>query len=177
MNGRVLISGCSGGGKSTLLDEIEARGHAVVKEPGRRIVAEQKAGDGKALPWVDMAAFARRATEMARHDLSAAAERGGFVFFDRGLVDAAVALQQAIGVPVAETLAGAHRYAPCVFLAPPWPEIFTRDADRQHDLSTAIAEYHRLEQAFDALGYAICLLPKAPVSDRADLVLQKVGLT
>jgi predicted ATPase len=34
----VVISGCSGGGKSTLLAELARRGHAVVEEPGRRIV-------------------------------------------------------------------------------------------------------------------------------------------
>jgi hypothetical protein len=32
----VLITGCSGGGKSTLLAELRARGHPVVEEPGRR---------------------------------------------------------------------------------------------------------------------------------------------
>jgi predicted ATPase len=29
----VVISGCSGGGKSTLLSELQRRGHAVVEEP------------------------------------------------------------------------------------------------------------------------------------------------
>ncbi|MPT22826.1 MAG: ATPase, partial [Starkeya sp.] len=37
----VVISGCSGGGKSTLLTELARRGFAVVEEPGRRIVAEE----------------------------------------------------------------------------------------------------------------------------------------
>ena len=36
----VLISRCSGGGKSTLLAELRARGYPVVEEPGRRIIAE-----------------------------------------------------------------------------------------------------------------------------------------
>lgn len=31
----VVISGCSGGGKSTLLSELAARGYHVVHEPGR----------------------------------------------------------------------------------------------------------------------------------------------
>ncbi|WP_409999599.1 AAA family ATPase [Rhizobium leguminosarum] len=51
MNRSVLISGCSGGGKSTLLAELAARGHAVVEEPGRRIVKQELEGDGAALPW------------------------------------------------------------------------------------------------------------------------------
>jgi predicted ATPase len=32
----VLLSGCSGGGKSALLAELHARGYHVVEEPGRR---------------------------------------------------------------------------------------------------------------------------------------------
>ncbi len=95
MNRFVVISGCSGGGKSTLLAELQRRGHAVVEEPGRRIVREETAGDGAALPWVDLAAFARRAVDLALADREAAASLDGWVFFDRGLVDAAAALEHA----------------------------------------------------------------------------------
>jgi predicted ATPase len=38
MNRFVVISGCSGGGKSTLLAELGRRGHTVI---GRRIVIEE----------------------------------------------------------------------------------------------------------------------------------------
>ena len=54
MENAVVISGCSGGGKSTLIAELSRRGFAVVSEPGRRIVAEELAGDGKSLPWVSL---------------------------------------------------------------------------------------------------------------------------
>jgi predicted ATPase len=42
----VVISGCSGGGKSTLLAELGRRGHTVIEEPGRRIVIEEMNGGG-----------------------------------------------------------------------------------------------------------------------------------
>lgn len=80
MNRSVLMSGCSGGGKSTLLAELAAHGHAVVEEPGRQIVKQELEGNGAALPWVDMAAFARRAIEMAMADYTAARERTGWTF-------------------------------------------------------------------------------------------------
>ena len=35
---RYLITGCSGGGKSTLCDHIGALGHHIVPEPGRRVI-------------------------------------------------------------------------------------------------------------------------------------------
>jgi hypothetical protein len=37
----VVVSGCSGGGKSTLLVEMMRRGYQVYPEPGRQIVKEQ----------------------------------------------------------------------------------------------------------------------------------------
>ena len=46
----VLISGCSGGGKSTSLDELARRGHQTGLEPGRRIVHDELARGGTALP-------------------------------------------------------------------------------------------------------------------------------
>src|ERR1700757_5427899 len=56
----VVISGCSSGGKSTLIAELGKRGYAVVDEPGRRIVKEELTRGGAGLPWVDGVGFPRR---------------------------------------------------------------------------------------------------------------------
>ncbi len=174
MNRFVVISGCSGGGKSTLLEELARRGHAVVEEPGRRIVREETARGGRALPWVDAAAFARRAIEMALADRAAAARHPGWVFFDRGLIDAASALEHVTGEPALEQYGRTHRYQPQVFLTPPWPEIYAHDAERRHDLAAGLAEYERLLQAYPRLGYETVILPKASVAERADFILRSL---
>ena len=175
MNRFVVISGCSGGGKSTLLAELKRRGHAVVEEPGRRIVREELAGDGAALPWVDPVAFARRAVAMALADRDAVEGLKGWAFFDRGLIDAAAALEHASGEPALEPLGRAHRYHGRVFLAPPWPEIYVNDPERPHGFEAARAEYERLLEAYETLGYVVTILPKADVAARADLVLESLG--
>lgn len=175
----VLLSGCSGGGKSTLLAALRARGHLVVEEPGRRIVRKQLQDGGDALPWVDLAAFARRAIAMAMVDRvgasRAAARQEGWVFFDRGLIDAAAALEAATGEPALAAVA-AHRYHRRVFLAPPWPEIQDRDHERRHDFAAGVAEYERLAAIYPALGYETILLPKCPVGERADFVLSRLAV-
>lgn len=171
----VVISGCSGGGKSTLLAELARRGHAVVEEPGRRVIAETLAGDGSALPWIDMQAFARRAIDVSLHDRAEARRHEGWVFFDRGLIDAAIALEHASGGPVAEALCREHRYHREVFLTPPWPEIYRHDADRRHDIAAAVDEYERLLAAYPRLGYDVVILQKTPVEDRADFLLERLG--
>jgi len=175
LNRFVVISGCSGGGKSSLLAELHRRGYAVVEEPGRRIVREEMAGEGAALPWVDPAAFARRAVAMALANLESADEQG-WVFFDRGLVDAAAALEHATGEAVLRPLGRAHRYHRQVFMAPPWPEIYVNDSERPHGFEAARAEYDRLLAAYAALDYAVTILPKADIAARADFLLEELAI-
>lgn len=172
----VVLSGCSGGGKSSLLEELRRRGHAVVAEPGRRIVEEELARGGSALPWLDLVAFARRAIDLALADRAAMRGHAGFVFFDRSLIDAASALEAHGGEQLLDALAAQHRYNDKVFLTPPWPEIYVTDPQRRHDFEAARAEYRRLEMTYPALGYETIILPKVPVPERADFVLRQLGI-
>jgi predicted ATPase len=171
----VLITGCSGGGKSTLLAELQVRGHPVVEEPGRRIVREELASGGRALPWIDGAAFLRRAIAMSLADRAAAQVHSGWVFFDRGLIDAASGLQGMTGGDVLEPLAAVHRYHRRVFMAPPWPEIYETDAERRHGFEDTLPEFWRLQEQLPGLGYEVIMLPKAPVAARTDFVLETLG--
>jgi predicted ATPase len=166
----VIISGCSGGGKSTLLGELARRGYAVIEEPGRRIVAQELDGGGSALPWVDGIAFARRAIDMARSDRVAAEHLPGWVFFDRSAIDAAAALDHLTGTAGAWTDA-LPRYHETVFLTPPWPEIYITDQERRHGFDDAVAEYHRLLRAYPAHGYTVSILDQVSVSERAESIL------
>jgi len=167
----VIISGCSGGGKSTLVDELRRRGYAVVEEPGRRIVARELENGGLALPWADAAAFLRQAIKLSLMDRAAAERWTGWVFFDRGLIDATAALQHLTGEPVMNDLCSAHCYNRHVFLTPPWPEIYVTDQERRHGFSEAVAEYDRLCEVYPSLGYEITIVPKTGVEARADFIL------
>ena len=158
-----------------MLRELNGRGYAIVEEPGRRIVQEEVSHKGSALPWVDGAAFLRRAIAMSLADRAVAAPLKGWVFFDRGLIDAAAGLENLTGEMALAPLAEVHRYHRVVFMTPPWPEIFQRDLERRHGFDLAEAEYSRLLETYKSLGYEVVLLPKAPVKERADLVLQVLG--
>ena len=170
VNQFIVISGCSSGGKSTLIAELSTRGYAVVEEPGRRIVKEELAVGGSALPWADRVAFARRAIAMSLAD-RAAVPSDGWVFFDRGLIDAAAALERLTGEPALKTLRNTNRYHRQVFLAPPWEEIYRTDAERRHGLEAALIEYSHLLETYRSLGYEVSILPKVGVSERADFIL------
>src|SRR5262249_43845650 len=156
--------------KSTLVAELRRRGHAVVEEPGRRIVKEEMQRNGAALPWVDGVAFSRRVMALALADLRSVAGLEGWVFFDRSWIDAASALEHLTGEKVLARLGQVHRYHRRIFLAPPWQEIFATDAERRQGLDVALAEYSRLLVIFPSLGYEISVLPKFSVVQRADFV-------
>lgn len=174
MNRFIILSGGSGGGKSTLLAELARRGFVTVEEPGRRIVIEETRNNGTALPWIDIEAFARRAITMALEDRQKA-PADGLVFFDRGLIDAASALRHVGGDGFIDTLKNTHRYNPLVFLTPPWPEIYQGDDERRHDFDAAVEEYDRLVRDYEALGYDSVVLPKSGIEERADFILARIG--
>lgn len=184
----VVLSGCSGGGKSALLDELARRGHPVIPEAGRRIVQEECHAGGQALPWLNMPAFLERTLRLARQDYAQAPrDADGWVFFDRSLIDAAAAwhehadradlsdLPNLTRLPRLARLSREYRYHPQVFLTPPWPEIYVQDAERRHDMQAAQAEYQRLLLAYPALGYTVHVLPKVSIAQRADLILKHLS--
>jgi len=172
----VVISGCSGGGKSALLEELRRREYPTVDEPGRRIVKEQLLDGGTALPWTDGVAFVRRCIALALSDRRAARRlKGRWVFFDRGLIDASVALRHLTGEPALNAIKRSHRYHQRVFMAPPWPEIYVTDNERRHSLDAGVAEYQRLVDAYPALGYEVTILPKVGIAERAEFVLRTLA--
>ena len=160
---RILLSGCSAGGKSTLLAALGAEGFRVVEEPGRRVIAA-----GGPRPDNDLPGFLAACLAMARADFEAVEGADGPVFFDRGLLDALSGLD-ALGVPggaVRARLWTSHRYAPVVLMAPPWPALFVRDDNRTHGLASAIAEHDRLMRDYPRFGYRTARLRRAPVAER-----------
>ncbi|MDP1738580.1 MAG: AAA family ATPase [Caulobacter sp.] len=173
----VVITGCSGGGKSTLLAELGRRGHRVFPEPGRQIVREQDWIGGEALPWTAPAKFAELVLSRAMHQLVTAAATDGLAFFDRSLVEPLAGLER-LSLPVPEPFRRAAdrcRYDETVFVAPPWPEIYRQDAERRHGLDEALAEYEPLLATYRRLGYRLVDLPKTDVAARADFVLATLG--
>ena len=175
----VMISGCSGGGKSTLLAALTTRGYGVVEEPGRQVVKAQLAIGGDGLPWANVERFIALCVELAVEKWDEAQRRGGVSFFDRGIVDAVSGLQH-LKLPMPPAFATAletRRYHERMFMAPPWPEIFANDDERRHSFANAVAEFERLVEAYGRLGYDVVMLPKIAVEARAAFVLEQLDLS
>lgn len=174
LSARIVISGCSGGGKSTLLAALANRGHMTVPEPGRRIVRRQEDPESAILPWNDPLTFAKAAADLAMADYDVLRDTPGLVFFDRGVIDALCAVAHVTGEPFKPTLAARYAYSDPVFLAPPWPEIYGTDQERRHDFNAASAEFDRLLACYTGLGKEIFVLPKTAIHHRVAFVLARV---
>ncbi|MEO1107644.1 MAG: AAA family ATPase [Pseudomonadota bacterium] len=165
---RVVLSGCSGGGKSTLLEEMARRGYTTVAEPGRRVIAAEQEHSGDGLPWINPESFCRKVIQTSFDDVTKAPD--GLVLFDRSALDALIWFDRT-GANLESSLRDkilSLGYDHCVYLFPPWPEIYVKDEQRRHDLSDALEEYEALCDRLPTLGFQTALVPKKPVADRAD---------
>lgn len=171
-----VISGCSCGGKTTLINALALRGYSISDEPGRKIVREELNSGGGALPWVNPVEFAIKCLEMSMQRYGNATQSGKVVFFDRSLIDAISALmfEESDTADQYAYMLAKYRYADTVFMAPPWPEIFENDTERKHTFEESVAEYDRLVTMYSIAGYSIQTLPKASVHERIDFILEHI---
>lgn len=164
-----LLTGGPGVGKTALVEELRRRGEQVVEETHRRVIREQVASGGTAVPWLDEKAYLERT---AREDIAifeAMADQTGRVFFDRGILDS---LPQA-GEP-ADWLAQAlrtHRYGRQVFVPPPWQAIYGQDAERKQSFAECLATHEAILRLCRAWDYTPVEVPRGDVVCRADFIL------
>ena len=172
-----VITGGPGAGKTTLIDALSARGERCFGEAGRAIIREQRAIGGTALPWADRDAYWRAMFEkdLAAHHAAAIGPQRAF--FDRGLPDLlGYAALEGLSPPLTALRKVARaRYAPLVFVAPPWREIYARDTERLQDWDEAVRTHDAVTRAYADLGYQLKDLPLASVTRRVEFILDAVA--
>jgi len=159
---RIVVSGCSAGGKTTLLNEMAARGYQVFPEAGRRAILEGYSF--VAAP----EAFLGRCGVLEANDYDAVVS--GIALFDRSLLEVRVWYarnDRREPEQITQALA-TRRYCQSIFLTPPWPELFQQGNERAHDFQEALAEYDALCEHLPRYGYRLEDIPKVSVKERAD---------
>lgn len=172
-----ILTGGPGVGKTAVLNELASCGYATVPEIARAIIKEQLATGGGALPWKNKEHYLEqmflKSVESYTHALTKNAQP---LFFDRGLPDA-FCYATLIGKPLSaemEAAARTCRYAPKVFIFPPWQEIYETDSERKQDWKEAEATFELMKKTYGYYGYEVIEVPKDTIANRKDFILRHV---
>ena len=162
---RVVIAGGPGSGKTTLLQALAASGERCYEEASRSLIREQLAQSGQRLPWGDLWAFAQ---ECAARMFSQLADSSGHgrCFFDRGLPDLIGYLSHGGRTAPDDWRKASRAYAPVVFFAPPWAEIYVNDAERPQSFTEARSLSAHIRRAYLDCGFRLVELTNSSVPDR-----------
>jgi predicted ATPase len=172
-----VISGGPGSGKTTVLQKLAELGFSYAPEEARKIIQEQVTTGGTALPWQDREAFTQLMLERSMQSYLAHFPCLKPTFSDRGIPDT-LCYARLIGLRDTSPIEDAcrdYRYAPIVFLAPPWKEIYETDSERRQDFAEAIRTYEQMTKVYQDCGYQISVLPKLSPATRAEFILERTN--
>ncbi|WP_017974874.1 AAA family ATPase [Actinopolyspora halophila] len=173
----VVVTGGPGSGKTTLLERLGHQGLASTVEAGRGVIRDQMTIGGSALPWADQALFAELMLSWEMRSYRWAQQHTEVVLFDRAVPDVVGYLRLAgLSVPAHVSAAAEFfRYHRQVFIAPPWPEIFSQDSERRQDLAEAERTCDAMVEIYTELGYEVVNLPRAEVATRVEFVNDRIA--
>lgn len=162
---RYIITGGPGSGKSSLIDALSTKEHQCFEEISRVIIREQHQIGGDKVPWKNLAEFAAICYERMSNQLSEC-NSSTYCFFDRGLPDIIAYIRRGgLNVPP-EYFEKCKDYNKCIFLAPPWKEIFINDAERPESFEDALEISSFLRNTYQELGFTVIELPKVSIQER-----------
>jgi predicted ATPase len=172
-----LLTGAFGSGKSTLLEHLQRRGIRGIVEPARLILAEQRSIQGNGLPEKDPRLFVELMFSRMLNAYRQSEALPGPVLFDRGIPDIlGYAALFGFDFPPGENAAHLYRYNPQVFVAPAWEKIYCTDDERTLPFSLACKFGSDLRVIYKRFGYTLIDLPCVSVEERADFILDRLGV-
>jgi len=171
-----VLTGGPGSGKTTLINELKARGYSCVDETGRKIIQQQATINGDAVPWMNAKRYSELMLEQSVYDYNRLEEVGRICLFDRGIPDI-WGYERLIGLPENKKLieySDVYRYNLMVFILPPWKEIYENDNERKQDFHTAIDTYEMMRVVYGELNYRLVEVPRDSIGNRVDFILDKI---
>lgn len=170
-----VITGGPGSGKTTLVNALANAGLDTREEVGRRIIKDQVAVSGPAVPWRDPMLYADLMLSWEMRSYRQAAEQGGPIYFDRGIPDI-LGYLRLLDRPIPDHMrraAALFRYSDTVFVCPPWRRIYRPDDERTQDFETARRTHAAMVDIYTSLGYSLVTIPPRPVGDRVTFVRKR----
>ena len=164
-----VITGAPCSGKTTVINQLEQRGYAVVHEVARAYIDAELA-KGKTLEQIKADEWAfERYILISKVKLEAQLKRKDIIFFDRAVPDS-IAYYRLCGLDPTEPrqLSRAIRYQK-IFLFERLK--FLADPVRSEDEKTADRLKYLIEESYQSLGYDLIVVPVGSVEDRTEFIL------
>jgi predicted ATPase len=170
-----IITGGPGFGKTMLIDALKADNYICSDEFARDLILSQKETGGEILPWKKPRLFQQEILNL-RIAFFNSVPKGVVAFADRAIPDQlAFARYKGFGSPeILEDAAREYRYAPLVFVTPPWPKIYCTDSIRTETFEEAMKIHKIIVETYKNLNYQIIELPLVPISERKNILLQNL---
>jgi len=175
MNNKYIITGAPGTGKTSIINALKKKGYSCSEEISRKIIREEIANHGDALPWKNLVTFSQKviALRKVQHTNVPQAKTH---FFDRGIIDVIAYLKHdkiAINDDIIE-IAKQFPYNNTVFYTPIWEEIYKNDSERKEDILSAKNIENVLLTTYHSFGYTLVEVPKLKVNERTAFILSKI---
>jgi len=175
-NKRIVITGGPGTGKSSVISNLESKGHYCFHEVSRQITLEAQEQGIDQLFLDDPLLFSEKLLEARIQQHQTVQEPSDkLVFLDRGIPDV-VAYLDYFGTPYPSKFRDAcndHKYNR-IFLMPPWNEIYETDNERYESFEQAQNIYEYLKKSYITFGYHPIEVPKQSIEDRSNFILNNL---
>ena len=170
-----VITGGPGFGKTLIVEELRQLGYNCSKEFARDLILSEQESGGEVLPWKNPKLFQQNILQK-RVAFFDSIPAGAFAFADRGIPDQlAFARYRGFGTPeILSEYSQKYRYAPLVFVTPPWPEIFVNDSIRTETFDEACRIHEIVVETYISLNYQIIELPLLPPKQRTKYLLENL---
>ena len=172
---KIIITGGPGGGKSSIIAQLEKRGYSIVHEKAREVIQEQIKLDSNKVPWDDILGFSRLVVDK----IASFPYTEKLYFLDRSSLDVEGYLRYGAveyDKKEFESIHNSMSYNNKVFFTPFWKEIYTTDEERKETDEEAFQISAFIKSVYIEYGFELIDIPKLTIEKRTDFILSELSL-
>ena len=179
MQQKIVITGGPGTGKTTLITELEKRNFTCTPEISRQVTLNARKKGIEHLFIEDPLLFSKLLLEGREQQyIDAEKSTTPIVFFDRGIPDVHAYMNHFNTKYPSIFIEKSKKYKyDTIFILPPWKSIYITDDERYESYELSVDIYKHLQTAYTELGYNMVEVPIGNINDRANFILNYLGLS